>query len=98
MPEDKFLQSNHIKQTTSPAIAQTSVNFIGPNTARKHFYIWNNSSNSIYITFGPVAVSSSPCFLIPAYSTHVSTNVCWTGHISGIRNAGTGTVTIHEFT
>lgn len=83
--------------TTTPSIALSSTLIVGKTPTRVGFYIWNNSSNSIYVTFGPTSNSSTPTVIIPTFTSYISLgSAVYTGPISGIRNAGSGTVTITE--
>lgn len=83
--------------TTSGAVTTSSVQLVAENKARRAFYIWNNSANSAYITFGPTSSSATPTFILPTFATLVVNGpVVWTGPISAIRNSGTGTLTVTE--
>ena len=82
---------------TTTNVLLVSVQIAAANPNRKAFYIWNNSSNSTYVTLGPTSVSSTPTRLVPTFATwEVNTGTIWTGAISAIRNAGSGTVTVYE--
>lgn len=91
-----LVQTSKVVVTTSPVITTASVLLVGTNNSRAAFYIWNNSANSVYLTFGPVSNASGPTLILASFSTYISGLVCYTGPISGIRNAGTGTCTVHE--
>lgn len=69
------------------------------NAARKSFYIYNNSANSAYITFGPTSTSATCTALVATFTSFVMSGpVCYTGAISAIRNSGSGVCTVHELT
>lgn len=90
--------SNTVVKTTTPAIATASVQLVAANPNRRGFQIWNNSSNSIYISWDSVSASSTPAIILAAFQSYsMTTGVIWTGPISGIRNAGSGTCTVWEF-
>lgn len=99
---------NNIKTTipsfTSCTMVSPAVNVllvsvvIAPaNANRKGFMIWNNSSNSAYVTFGPTSNSSTPNSIVPTFTT-LTFIYGYTGAISAIRNAGSGTCVVWEFT
>ncbi len=67
------------------------------NPRRIGFYIFNNSSNSVYVTLGPTSASSFCTQLIATFATWACNDpICYTGVISAIRNAGSGVCTVHE--
>lgn len=83
--------------TTAANVALTSVQLVGTNKNRTGFIIWNNSSNSAYVTFGPTSSSSTPTQIIPTFqSWQVLSGAIWQGPISAIRNAGSGSMTVYE--
>lgn len=97
MTDDNIIQTSKTVVTTSPTITTSSVQIIGTNPSRIAFYIWNNSANSVYLTFGPTSNASGPTIILATFATYTSNGpVCYIGAISGIRNSGTGNVTIHE--
>jgi hypothetical protein len=69
-----------------------------PNTLRKGLIIWNNSSNSVYLSYESVANSASCTFILATFQSWVMPNPIYTGIISAIRNSGTGTLTVWELT
>lgn len=85
--------------TTSAAVAQSSVVIAKANSKRMGFIIWNNGANSGYLTFGPTSTSSAPQVIHASFTSYTwpFSGFCYTGPISAIRNAGTGTFTIAEF-
>lgn len=97
LPGNVFV-TNQVQKTTTASITNSSVLIAPANPNRRGFTIWNNSANSIYITFGPTSASASPTFILATFATlSFQPPNCWTGEISGIRNTGSGTVTIYEF-
>ncbi len=83
---------------TTPSFAATVSTLLAPSNAnRKGFTLWNNSANSIYITFAATSSSATPTFILATFQT-LSFMFAYSGPIAGIRNAGTGSVTIWEFT
>lgn len=85
--------------TTSASVATASVQIIGANPSRSSFMLYNNSANSCYVNFGPTASSSACSLIIPTFATWAwpFANIDYTGAISAIRNAGTGTIILTEF-
>jgi hypothetical protein len=88
--------STTIKKTTT-AVATTSQVIAAANPNRKGFYIWNNSSNSVYISFADTSASAGPTFILATFQSHVMVNgVVWQGVISAIRNSGSGNIVVWE--
>ena len=85
--------------TTSPTVATSSVQIIGSNYNRKSVMLYNNSSNSCYINFGPTASSAACSVIVASFTTWMwpVAEACYIGPISAIRNAGTGTIIVTEF-
>lgn len=84
--------------TTTNAITNSSQQILAANPNRKGIMIYNNSSNSVYITLqGPA--SGTGCHLIlAAFATWFSPGpVIWRGPLYAIRNAGSGALNIVEF-
>lgn len=84
----------------SPAINVLLVSIvISPaNPNRIGFTVWNNSANSAYLTFGATASSASPTYIHPTFSTLAFFGpAIYTGVLSAIRNAGSGTMVVTEF-
>jgi hypothetical protein len=78
-------------------VAAQSVVIAPANAKRKGFIIYNNSSNSMYVTFGPTSVSSACTVIIPTFNQFVSLGaIAYQGPISGIRNSGTGSAIVTE--
>ncbi len=84
--------------TTTGVIATTGQLLIAANPNRKGFYLYNNSANSIYVTFGsPPCAGSNITFILATFAQFVETMpVHYTGPLCGMHNAGSGTVTITE--
>jgi hypothetical protein len=83
--------------TTSVSVTTASVLIATTNTSRKGFIIWNNSSNSIYLSFAPTSSSSTCTYILPTFASWVYNGpIIYQGPISGIRNSGSGTVTLYE--
>jgi hypothetical protein len=92
-----YFRSHNVTRTTSASVATTSVQIIDSNPNRRCLYIWNNSSNSAYITFGPVSSGSAPTAIVASFTSFVmNSGVIYTGAISAIRNSGAGTMTVTE--
>ncbi len=83
--------------TTTASITTASAVVVPVNYKRKGLIIFNNSANSVYLTYGATS-SSASCTRILATFTQYETYgpVSYTGVISGIRNAGSGTLTVTE--
>lgn len=96
-PSYAQLITSRSRTITSPSVTTSSVQIIEANRYRRGFSIWNNSSNSAYISFGTTASSATPTAIIPTFQTfQMFTGVVWTGEISAIRNSGSGTLTVTE--
>lgn len=87
------------KTTVSPSVATVSVQLIGTNDSRRFFMLYNNSANSCYINFNQAASSNTCSVIIPTFATWSwpSSVAFYTGPVTAIRNAGTGTIIVTEF-
>lgn len=91
------LSSSIPLKTISANVTTSSVLILDSNPARRGFTLYNNSSNSCYVTFGPTSSSASPTAIVASFVSYTPTlPVNYTGQISAIRNAGTGTIIITE--
>lgn len=83
--------------TTSASITNSSVLVVGANPNRKGFIVWNNSANSVYLSFATTSSSATPTYILGAFTSWVYQGlIIYQGPISGIRNTGSGTVTVYE--
>ncbi len=84
--------------TASSSVGTSSVVVLAANPKRLGFLIYNNSANSVYIDFSPLASSSTHMvLLIATFATYQMLGpVVYTGMISAIRNAGSGILMITE--
>jgi hypothetical protein len=88
------------KKTTSanfPAGANISTLLVDANSRRVAFVIWNNRTNSIYVSPAPTSVQSTCAWIIGTFQGREWLNFDYKGPISVSSNAGSGTVTIWEF-
>ncbi len=93
--DNPFSTSTRI--TTSANIGTQSVLIVDTNPSRKGLIVWNNSANSIYLAFGPTCSSAACTAIVATFTSWTYAGpIIYQGPISGIRNAGTGTVTITE--
>jgi hypothetical protein len=86
------------KYTVTASITTVSAAVVPANPSRLGILIYNNSANSVYINFGATASSSNAmCVLIATFTTYQMLGpAIYTGQISGIRNAGSGTLLVTE--
>lgn len=89
--------------SVSPVITTSSVKIVNANPARKALVLYNNSANSVYLSTATPATSGTNLFyILPTFTqvslTQLMPNTVYTGAIYGIRNAGTGSVVVTEFT
>lgn len=90
--------TSSVIKTTTPSITTASVQLVGTNPNRRGFQVWNNSSNSIYLSWDSTSSSATPSVILASFQTYSMTSgVIWTGPIAGIRNSGSGTCTVWEF-
>lgn len=83
----------------SSTVTTTSVNIMPANVNRKGLYIYNNSSNSGYLSFGsPANSNTNMTVIIASFTTFAMPKPIYTGAIHAIRNAGTGTFLLTELT
>lgn len=92
-----IVQSTGTKATTSASVTTTSAIILPSNPNRLCLYVWNNSSNSAYLTLGPISTGSTPSAIVPSFTSFVmNSGFIYTGPISAIRNSGSGTMTSTE--
>jgi hypothetical protein len=85
-----------IKKTTTSVLTASKV-VCEANPKRKGFYIWNNSANSVYLSFEGTASSAGPTKILATFTTwEVINGAIWQGVISGIRNSGSGNIVVWE--
>lgn len=91
-------QSNGTVRTVSASVGTSNALVVYANKRRQGLTIYNNSSNSVYITFGPVS-NGSTCTRILATFTQFDMlgPAIYRGEISAIRNAGSGALVITEY-
>ncbi len=83
--------------TISPSVLLVSQVVLPANASRKGFIIYNNSANSVYLTYGPTSTGSTCTRILATFANFESLGpVVYTGQISAIRNAGAGTLVITE--
>ncbi len=82
--------------TSSATITTSCVQIVGANSLRKWIKLYNNSSNSVYLSLMPNCNSSTTLFAIVPTFANYDMSVNWQGAIYGIRNAGTGNVVATE--
>lgn len=88
----------HVKKTIVPSVAAgTSALLVGENPSRRGFVIWNNSSNSCYISCDTVSIAASCTWILATFQAKEVLSIAYTGPLSAIRNSGTGTWTVWEF-
>lgn len=89
------------KTTTvaSANVALASVIIVPANAKRVGLILYNNGANSCYVNFKSTASSALCTVIIPTFATWTWTlpEIIYTGPISAIRNAGTGTIIVTEF-
>lgn len=92
------LRSSRVKVTTTNLpTANASAVICAENADRIGFIIWNNSANSCYIGLSSVAVAATCCKIIATFTSWEWLQpTSYTGIISAIRNAGSGTITVWE--
>jgi hypothetical protein len=87
---------NYGVTVTPVATVQTVV--VRANQNRKGMRIWNNSSNSVYLSAGLTCNSSTTLFaIVPTFQSFELTNVNYMGPVCAIRNSGSGNVVVTEF-
>lgn len=82
---------------TSTNVLLVSVQIAAANPNRRGFIIFNNSSNSVYVSFANPAVASAAVRIIATFTSwEVLAPICYTGALYAIRNAGSGAVSVWE--
>lgn len=84
--------------TTTGVIATTGQLLLAANPNRNGFYLYNNSANSVYVTYGsPPCAGTNITFILATFAQFIeTTGVHYTGPLCGMHNSGSGTVTITE--
>lgn len=83
--------------TTTVPTTPSSAIILPANPARIGFYIYNNSANSIYISFAPTSSGSTPTIILATFAEKFMIGpVVYTGDISATRNSGSGPATVYE--
>lgn len=88
-----------VRQTVVPTFnANVSTLLVPAASDRMGIWIWNNSGNSIYLSLVSPANSSQCLEIVATFQPwRMMGPLIWTGGIWGIRNSGTGGVTVWEF-
>lgn len=95
---DAVYHTGYVIQTISASVATTSVVVLPANRWRNGLTIYNNSANSVYLTFGPISSGSTCTRILATFAQwDMLGPVIYTGQISAIRNAGSGTLVITEY-
>lgn len=98
LPESPLAKATRVVASAGVNILLVSLLVAAADTNCIGFTIWNNSANSAYIVFGPTATSAAPTYIHPTFSTLAFFGpVIYTGVISSIRNAGSGTIVVTRF-
>jgi hypothetical protein len=93
--EDNFAAKASV--FTSPVITTASKVIAPANNRRLGLILYNQSANSVYISFTAVGDSATTlCAIIPSFQSWTMQKPIYQGVISGIRNSGTGTVVVTE--
>jgi hypothetical protein len=84
--------------TVSASVAQVSTVIAQANPNRKFFLLYNNASNSAYITYGSSSSGASCSAIVAGFSNYSAPyGINYTGPLAAIRNAGSGTIVLTEF-
>jgi hypothetical protein len=83
---------------TSVATSTTSATLLAANTARRQFYIYNDSGSNLFVAFAATATATAFTVLIPKNGFFASEMNGYTGVISGILSSGTGNARLTEVT
>jgi hypothetical protein len=88
---------DYSKVAVSPNVALVSVLAVPANSGRRGLTIYNNSANSVYLTYGNTSTSAGCTRILATFTQWDMTGpAIYTGAISAIRNAGTGTLVVTE--
>lgn len=89
--------SSSTVRKTKVNVTTGSVILVPANPKRKGFYIYNNSANSVYLTFDSVSLSAEPTMILATFTqASMVAGLVYTGVISAIRNSGTGHCIVWE--
>lgn len=84
------------RMTTTASVGTTSVLVLQKNRYRRGLVIYNNSSNSVYVSFSTTANSANKMTaIIPTFNQWTAPEF-YIGPVSAIRNAGSGVLMITE--
>lgn len=91
-------QSTSTTGTLSPvALSTSSQTLLASNAARKGFIVYNDSLNFLYVAFAATASTSAFSAKLQAGASYTS-DTLYTGIITGISSAATGSARVTEFT
>lgn len=97
-PLNLVAQGNGTTRTVSNSITTVSQLVVPYNKRRKGLTIYNNSSNSVYITFGPTSAGATCTRILGSFTQFDMLGpVVYKGEISAIRNSGSGALIITEY-
>lgn len=77
-------------------VTTASVQICPDNQYRKGFFIFNNSSNTVYLSFENPCVAAQCIRTIGSFTHWECGPTVWTGKIYAIRNSGSGIVSFWE--
>lgn len=91
------LSSPAISSVTSVDDSASNQTLVVARAARKGLYIWNNSTEILYIKFGATATTSSWTIRLGAGDYYEAPSPCYTGIVDGIwANNASGSAKITE--
>lgn len=83
---------------TANNVALVSAVIATANYKRRGIIMYNNSANSVYVSWAATSTSTGCALIIPSFQSWFwLTPPVYIGVISAIRNAGTGAVNVYEF-
>lgn len=83
---------------TSVTVSTTSAVLLAANLSRIRFSLWNRSGGNVFVAFAATATTTAFTVRMPNNSLYESDLSDYTGIVSGITSAGTGSVQVTEIT
>lgn len=97
MPEGAIYAVLKQVRTITLPVTTVSQKILDADANRKGAIIFNDSDNSLYLTYGATALVTVPTKIVGPYTTYdLPGPAVWCGEIAAIRESGTGAVVITE--
>jgi hypothetical protein len=83
---------------TSVAASTSSTTILASNTARRNFYVYNDSTATMYLAFAATASTTSYTFQLAPQQGYTLDSILYNGALSAVWSSATGNARITELT